>query len=407
MSKNDHSLWAPSSAYRWTKCPGSIILLKDMPEERSRASMLGTLAHKLAEWALLNDKENLPGPTIKRLAKEVEEESGAEAGSFLLSKEEIEELKTYVPLYLATVRLLLSKIQTFYPNGKIGVEERIDFDPKIYGEGVFGTADLTYVRTSDQPTERNIGMIVDLKYGTYEVSADTLQLRAYALGLMEKYDLEEVYVGIVQPRVADPTDFQKYSAQELRRFRDEVFLPAIQESRAYLETDLTLDAFKAGEWCKFCEAKGKCPKMDKFFDEIVPASKKDFPLVEKLSLARIGEILAKAKLLEKFVTAVEQEAFKRAMAGEKIPGFKLVRKRANRAWKVPEEKVVEILGEDAYIKKLVSPAQAEKIVGKKTIQGLWEKPFTGLTLAPVHDKRPEVEPEAQIENVANELIQGE
>ncbi len=64
---------------------------------------------------------------------------------------------------------------------------------------------------------------------------------------------------------------------------------------------------------------------------------------------------------------------------------------------VAEDVLLEKLGADAYQSKLVSPAQAEKLLGKakaKEISDLWCKPNGRPTLAPQSDPRPAVKPEA-------------
>ena len=52
-----------------------------------------------------------------------------------------------------------------------------------------------------------------------------------------------------------------------------------------------------------------------------------------------------------------------------------------------------MLGGDAFVSKLVSPAQAEKLLGRekaKAITDLWQKPDGKPTVVPDSDPRPEI-----------------
>ena len=44
-----HSLFSPSAAYRWTQCPGSVVLARDVPSTSGEASREGTMLHKVME----------------------------------------------------------------------------------------------------------------------------------------------------------------------------------------------------------------------------------------------------------------------------------------------------------------------------------------------------------------------
>ena len=83
----------------------------------------------------------------------------------------------------------------------------------------------------------------------------------------------------------------------------------------------------------------------------------------------------------------------------KVDGYKLVAKRSNRKWRKDpfiETKLQDILGEDAFDKKLIGIPKAEKLIKKlgespeALLHGLYEKPDAGVILAPEEDKRKEV-----------------
>ena len=99
------------------------------------------------------------------------------------------------------------------------------------------------------------------------------------------------------------------------------------------------------------------------------------------------------------------ELDRRAAHGEKIPGYKIVEDRSHRKF-ISEAKARDHLlslglkRTDIIDESLVSPAKAEKLLRKaghpnkdlpELLQGLVIKPPGRATLAPLSDKRPEVE----------------
>lgn len=120
----------------------------------------------------------------------------------------------------------------------------------------------------------------------------------------------------------------------------------------------------------------------------------------------LGEVLKKIDAVLLAKKAYEQEALRRARAGDKIPGRKLVKKKTTRTFKTSmtvkegddelklEDAAVIEFGMDAYEEpKLKSPAQMEKLKGGRDFVSKWAySPDNGLTLAPDSDTRPEVKP---------------
>lgn len=94
------------------------------------------------------------------------------------------------------------------------------------------------------------------------------------------------------------------------------------------------------------------------------------------------------------------------MGGGTIEGFKLVRKVTRRKWADNvEARVARLLGAKvAYVKELVSPTQAVKLVKAQQskekaddmvgkLAKLWWTPDGAATTAPEKDKRPKMNPE--------------
>jgi hypothetical protein len=95
--------------------------------------------------------------------------------------------------------------------------------------------------------------------------------------------------------------------------------------------------------------------------------------------------------------AVEGLVKERLGNGEGFPGYKLVEGKSNRQWENIEEAeqlLDKLIGpEQVFTRKIISPAQAEKVLGKKRageIADLIVKPLGAPTLAPESDKRPAI-----------------
>jgi len=91
---------------------------------------------------------------------------------------------------------------------------------------------------------------------------------------------------------------------------------------------------------------------------------------------------------------VESYVKEQLESGVPVPGFKLVAGRANRQWaEGADSKIEELFGEQAYSRKLISPAQAEKILGRKRLSEIADivvKPEGAPTIAGADDPRPAV-----------------
>lgn len=108
-----------------------------------------------------------------------------------------------------------------------------------------------------------------------------------------------------------------------------------------------------------------------------------------------------------YIKAVEEEIYKRANRGLKVPGTKLVWKKANRVFKSGADEVFKNeFGDQAFTKPaLKSPAEMEKVsAGAKTLVHEWAyTPQTGLTVADEDDNRPEVKVQTSTEAFAAAL----
>ena len=385
-----HSPFGASVAHRWISCPASIALCQKAPrKESSFEGNKGTAAHSLAEMSLRQRKmpRHFVGQHIQ-------------VGDDLFEVDT--EMADYVSEYVYEV---LQVASTRHNPGVVDpyrVETRFDLD-WIGRPGMFGTCDASLADTAHRTLH-----VFDLKYGSGEavVAENNPQLMYYALGVLgveglDKFDT--VRLVIVQPRhrATGTTDWT-ISVPDLLNWRDKVLIPAYDEACG--ENPRFGPSEKA---CKWCAGKPICPAIGSALAEAAGTSltlptpvtpELVFPEPASLTDEQVSKILTMLPLLKPYFEAVSAYALDKAMQGDVVSGFKLVAGRqGNRVW-TDEKAVTEAfasLGEDLYDKKLKSPAQMEKLLGKGGKQKL--DPFVSrseakLSLAPVSDKREAVEP---------------
>ena len=112
----------------------------------------------------------------------------------------------------------------------------------------------------------------------------------------------------------------------------------------------------------------------------------------------IASLLPNLDTLADWIKAVEAYALSQLERGEAVPGYKLVEGRSLRKWADEADaeaalKRSKLKVADIFTKKLISPAQAEKKLGKnhKIIAEHVVKPDGKPAIAPVSDKRPALE----------------
>lgn len=387
MPPSIHSNLGASSAHRWMTCPASVALCAKAPKPKASShANEGTAAHELAEMSIRQMK--MPKAFI---------------GQFVVVGEETftvtPDMAEYVSQYVNEVIKISSTKTNPGLVDKVRVETRFNLD-WIGRKGMFGTCDASLADTAHRKL-----YVLDLKYGSgVPVFAENnVQLQYYALGILgqegdDRFDT--VRLTIVQPRCAESgTTHWEIPVKELLRFKDEVLIPAVD---ATLSDDAPFAPSEKA--CHWCAGKAICPALGHGIAEsmntslALPAEKVVEPVLpspSSLTDEQIGKILKLMPLVKPFFDSVAEYALDRAMHGVPIEGFKLVKgRRGNRAWS--DENLVKDtfadLGDDLYTKKLLSPAQLEKIVGKDAVEPLTVRPEAKMSLAPLSDKRPAVEP---------------
>ena len=127
----------------------------------------------------------------------------------------------------------------------------------------------------------------------------------------------------------------------------------------------------------------------------VPITVKD---VSHLSNTEVATLLPQLNIFTNWIKAVEAYALHELEQGREVPGYKLVTGRSIRKWRneADAEKALrasKLKVAEIFTKKLISPTQAEKALGKsnRILQEQVIKPEGRPALAPLKDKRPALE----------------
>jgi len=373
-----HAKLPPSSAYRWMRCPASVALCATVPEPDSVYAREGSFAHEIAAAILTSDHNHVASLI------------GTTDGEFTCDRRMAEHLQAYVDVVRSR--------QMCY-DGELQVEQRV-----VLTKDIWGTADALVWQ------HRRLD-VFDLKFGAGKaVSAvDNVQMKIYALAatatfsdMVKEYGVETIGLHIVQPRRPmlsdddDPHTSWDITLADLQAWAKDDLIPAAAAAVSTAQPA----AYTAGTHCGFCAAKGICPQlradatelaMDLFVDQ-----EETLPAPSTLPPETIAEALRRAAIIETWIDAVRQFALAQASRGEAIPGYKLVEKTGNRKWRdeaVALDTTAKAGLADPYTKKLFSPAQAEKALGKggkALVADLCERPVTGVQLVPEGDKRPAI-----------------
>lgn len=396
--RGEHSAFAPSASAMWMGCSGSLIPNLLMPDEGSREAAEGTVAHKVAEqWLTTGRKPRALVGTSEWV----------EAGDWGYLVEIDEAMLDYVQQYVDWCWSL---------SGDHFIEQWVDFSAITPIPNQGGTADHL-------ACEFGRLTITDLKYGkgVQVFAKGNTQAQLYALGAFYEwdwlYDFQEIVIRIAQPRL-DHFDEWVISREELLAFAD------YARERAHAAWRLNAPRRPSLEACQWCKVRASCTALAKLSADLTAAA---FEVVDEevtaeqmqafkeggedafeladlgaLTLAEMASLYRYREMVEGWWKALGEELHRQAVAGEEVPGYKLVEGRSHRLFRSAEaaERRLKELGvpEDAIWKRtLATPAQAEKELRKvgysrKEIPDLLAdlvfKPVGKPTLVPASDKRP-------------------
>ena len=350
-----------STAKRVIGCPGSVALCATMPPKpSSKYADEGTLLHDAIAQVL--DKNVKPESLLGMTYQDQK-----------LTQDLIDN-KLHVALDL------LGQVD---PNLEMeyAVETEVGFGDFL--PDVFGSCDLLG-RIGDR------AIVLDWKFGDgVSVSVEeNEQLLFYAAAAMRTESVKWVFDGATEIEcvIIQPPMIRRWvtTVERVKQFE----LQLLQAVKASEKKDAPIEA---GEHCRWCSAKPVCPKMTGAVDRALHLQ------LESLDASKIGAYLGNCDLLEQWITDLRALAHQMLEADKPVPGWKLVNKRAMRQWAnegVADDVLSKVIPQDElYISKIISPAQAEKVLkklGEKLPDDLVVAVSSGSTLAREDDPRPAV-----------------
>jgi CRISPR/Cas system-associated exonuclease Cas4 (RecB family) len=350
-----------STAKRVIACPGSVALCDTMPPKpSSKYADEGTLLHNIISEVLETNKAPI-------------EFLGTKYNDVVFTKELLED-KLFPALDL------LDEIDP-KKEMEYATETRVGFGD--YLPDVFGSTDLLGRLGSR-------AIVLDWKFGdgVTVTAEENEQLMFYAAAAMRTKESQWVFEGVTEIEciIIQPPEIRRWvtTPERIKAFENQLKM-AVQIAQ---KPDAPLSH---GDHCRWCAAKPVCPNMTGAVDRALALA------IGDIDAMQISNYLKQADMLEQWVTDLRALAHTMLEAGAIVPEWKLVAKRATRQW-VDEDKAAIALAQDMshdemYTKKLLSPAQAEKIL-KKAKKELPANQVvaisSGSTLAPVDDPRPAV-----------------
>lgn len=366
----EHSPVGPSSGDRWIHCPGSVKATEGMPDISSEYAKEGNFAHYITELA--RKEKNDAIEYIDRTSEGTPwmKDNGE---PFVCDREMV-----------TAVQDFLDYCDQF-GEGDSFIELRVTYDAWI--ENGWGTSDHILIIDDNKTC-----YVIDFKYGKgIQINAKgNTQLKLYALGVFqdwgELYEIDKFVCIISQPRL-NHRDQWEISTEKLLKWADDVVEPAGE--RVYSDDP----EYKAGAWCRWCKIKGVCSEratmvreqvmlgVDDLDDLDMEADELEQTLSNPIVMSddQLGEAAAMLEEIKAWCKDLEKTLEQRVTAGHEIWSnydedgepecWKIVTGRSNRQWRAEADaeaalKRARLKVGKMYNRKLISPTQAEAVLGK-------------------------------------------
>lgn len=276
----------PSSAHRWLSCPGSVGIMPTYPNDPTRASERGDVAHDLLNTAI--------------------------TFGVVPSHKDID--LTYSAMY--AYEKIMECYNGYKARGDVQLFTEMTLDIPETGE--FGTSDVIFVT----PT---LIHIIDFKNGYVPVDIKmNAQLLLYLLGAIALYGERKTYrISVIQPNYEHSDGYFRHfdvSHDDLEWFRREVQYAMLH------------DHLVAGKHCKtsYCPHRGSCEVFLEWSRENLKLAW--FPgELSGMSDEQLAEALDQAEVINGWEKMLRGEALRRIVHQDKtVDGFKVVRGRKDR-----------------------------------------------------------------------------
>ncbi|MGD9156894.1 MAG: DUF2800 domain-containing protein [Desulfobacteraceae bacterium] len=359
----EHSKYfSPSGMSRVLKCPGSAKLCAELPDTQSDAARDGTIQHEFCE-------KNIH--------------------AFMFNSDLVD-YSSLDKKFHGNVKSAMQMVKDLCDTNGAHVQA-LEYNNHIDGmDDIFGTMDVVLWSKDNKHM-----LVVDYKFGYNPVAAEwNTQLLIYAIIARRIFNVkpETVTLAIIQPKVHESKpDLFTLPFREIQDWSVNNLLPVYNGVN-----DGSLDnTFNPGEeQCRWCKAQATCPALK---DEVMDALNYQ-PTEDKL-----GDLIGKVSMIREWCASIEARVLDALQQGKPVPGYKLVRGRANRRWKDPEAaekwlRLRKFKEKDRFVKKVIGIPAAEALIkgmalSKKlqnSFSDLIEKPEGKLTYAKADDPRQEV-----------------
>jgi hypothetical protein len=362
-----------SSADRVVNCPGSVKLSKQVPpQEASDFANQGSMLHEVIAKILSGNA------TAEELIDQEFEFLG-----HVFTDDLNEEM---IQPALAAFDELADEFGDF----EFVVEVKCEFGELI--PGAFGTTDILGENTE-------VTIVLDWKFGRgVPVDAeDNGQLKFYGAAATWTKNLKQMFspdrkviLAIIQPAFDPPLSYW------------ETDIAALNDYTQLIQASVTLAEginpdLKEGDHCRWCPAKAICPLKVGMVEGVIDDQEMDTTSDNYLiNVEDLPRLLNMAEELTQWVVAVKELGHAELERGTNIDGWKLVAKRKTRSWNDADVVVKRLKGmrlktDQVYNKKLISPAQSDKLLKKIGKPGKLDDLITtsspGTTMARANDPR--------------------
>lgn len=176
----------------------------------------------------------------------------------------------------------------------------------------YGTADVVMIW-------QDHAVVIDWKFGRNPVkdASRNLQLAAYALAVMQKYDVRRVNAIIYQPRIHSVTSYEFTKPEAILHNIGLVIAAAKDDDKLVL---------RSGDACRYCLAKAKCPAFHERFESLGSEPETN-ALADPNVLLEYWE---KTKVVERFIKEIKERVEAYVDEHGELSGWRFKEKPCNR-----------------------------------------------------------------------------
>lgn len=376
-----HAKLAPSAASTWINCSASIRASEGVQDKETTFAYEGTVMHEVRAWALehMHDPMERVGDLMRVGTGKLLHITEERARALLPGIEWLRDM-------FGGAALPQAKFKHF--------EGKLFFDVQELSE-CYGTVDFAALHRD------GLLVVSDLKFGAGVPVWPERNKQQMIYALLVLYNMtkkevravDKVIIHIDQPRIANAGGIWTTTPDRLFRWMDDILLPAVEA------TQVRNPKFNpSAEACRWCNAKVTCPARAEWVRDNLRIAD-----IMRRDPGKKGAALSTKALVE-FVAA--EDEIKAALAearafliddykaGRNVPGKKVILAQdGHRKWRdkaEAEKALVNFLGDDAFIKTLASPAEAERRLPRqhhKLIAEMAERPPPVPKLVSEHDAR--------------------